>query len=123
MATFCVRVAAMVVSEIMDILSPNMAPPMTAPSISSGEIPIALTSPAAMGVKAAIVPQLVPMAREIKHETRKNPHSSKFPGMRFLATRTVASTAPMALAVPAKAPARMKIRHMIMILLSPIPLA
>ena len=36
MATSCVRVAAIVVSEIIDMLSPNIAPPIVAPMRSAG---------------------------------------------------------------------------------------
>ena len=34
--TPCVRVAAIVVSEIIDMLSPNIAPPIVAPMRSAG---------------------------------------------------------------------------------------
>ena len=38
----------MVVSEIIERLSPNIAPPITAPSITSGRIPIGVINPAAI---------------------------------------------------------------------------
>ena len=122
-ATFWVLVAAIVVSEIMDILSPNIAPPMIVPTIRAGGIPTEFTIPIAMGVRAAIVPQLVPIAREIKHEIRKNPGRINDSGIRCRAARTVASTDPIAFAMLPNAPARIKIKHMIIILLSPIPRA
>jgi hypothetical protein len=77
----------------------------------------------AMGVTAAMVPQLVPMAREMKQETANIPGRMREAGIKYLEMATAESTAPVALATEAKAPARMKMRHMIMILGSPMPLA
>ena len=72
---------------------------------------------------AAIVPQLVPMASEIRHETAKSPASISFAGIAACASATAESTAPDPFATVANAPERMKIRHMSMMLVSPIPRA
>ena len=118
-----VRVAAMVVSEIIDMLSPNMAPPITAPMSSAGLSPNGPANPSAIGVTAAIVPQEVPMASEMRHETRNTPATMSRTGTNACAIVTAASTAPDPLAIVANAPARIKMRHMIMMLGSPMPRA
>ena len=119
----CVRVAAMVVSEIIERLSPNIAPPTTAPIVSAGERPIWPVSPAAIGVTAAIVPQLVPIASEMRQETANSPASMRLAGMAACASATAESTAPEPFATVANAPERMKIRHMSMMFVSPMPRA
>ena len=73
---FIVLLAAMVVSEIIEILSPNIAPPMTAPTITAGVVCISAVILSAIGVRAAIVPQLVPIASERKQATTNIPGSS-----------------------------------------------
>ena len=65
-ATFWLEVAAMVVSEIIDRLSPNMAPPTTAPMAYTASICVTCEKPKAIGAQAAIVPMDVPMAVAIK---------------------------------------------------------
>ena len=77
--------------------------------------------PSAMGLTAAIVPQDVPIASEIRQEMRKTPATMSRAGMIDWAIVTAAETAPDPLATLAKAPARMKIRHMSMMFVSPIP--
>ena len=74
-----VLVAAIVVSDMNDRLSPKNDPPTMIPVMkavyedrlsppeSAGAIP------AAIGTSATIVPTLVPMDMEIKHEARKSP--------------------------------------------------
>ena len=70
-----------------------------------------------MGVKAAIVPTLVPMLSETKQAATNNPASTSCAGRKESVRFTVASTAPISLAVEAKAPARMNI-HIISMILS-----
>ena len=53
---FCVRTAAMVVSEIKERLSPNIAPPTTAAIGIAAEMPSSPLKPALIGATAAIVP-------------------------------------------------------------------
>ena len=121
--TPCVLVAAMVVSEIIDRLSPNIAPPTTAPMRSAGLSCSGPAKPSAIGVTAAIVPHDVPIASEMRHETRNTPATISFAGTSDCAIVTAASTAPDPFAIVANAPARMKMRHMIMMFGSPIPRA
>ena len=76
-----VRVAAMVVSEMNDRLSPKKAPP-TMIAVMNGVLyrkvpfpPAAIWSamPAAMGTRATMVPTLVPIDIEMKHAARNSP--------------------------------------------------
>ena len=77
----CVLVAAIVVSEMNERLSPKNAPP-TMMAVMNGVLvnvpaapPKASSSaiPAATGTNATIVPTLVPMDMEMKHDARKSP--------------------------------------------------
>ena len=99
------------VSDMKDRLSPNMAPLTTTPSIRASGIPVLSAIPTATGAKATIVPTDVPTEMEMKQAARNIPAANKLPGRMDMARFTVASTAPIALAVWAKAPARMKIKH------------
>ena len=67
-STFKLRVAAMVVSEIIDKLSPNMAPLTTAPIVKMAVKSVACEKPKAIGAQAAIVPIDVPIAVAINAE-------------------------------------------------------
>ena len=58
--------AAMVVSEIKDKLSPNMAPPITVPTHSGMEKPVLLATATAIGTIRVMVPTEVPIANETK---------------------------------------------------------
>ena len=70
----------MVVSDINDKLSPKNEPPtMTAVSIGI-DIPVSFATPAAIGARATIVPTLVPIDNEIKHEATNNPAVSNSEG-------------------------------------------
>ena len=111
----------MVVSEIMERLSPNMAPPTTAPRHSPMDTPIFSVSPTAIGASATIVPTDVPMEMEMKQATTNSPQTSRFGGTNASAILTAESTAPIAFAVYANDPARMKIRHIVMMSTFPIP--
>ena len=71
------RVAAIVVSEIKDRLSPKKAPPTTIAVIYGKAIPVLSANPAATGTKATIVPTEVPTEREIKQEAAKRPTNKK----------------------------------------------
>ena len=68
-----------------------------------------------------MVPTEVPTEIEIKQAARKIPAASRLPGRIDIARFTVASTAPIALAVWAKAPANIKIRTISIILLLAAP--
>ena len=118
-----VLTAAMVVSEIMDRLSPNMAPPTTAPAQTAREKPVFSLIPTAMDESAVMVPTLVPMEMEIKQPIRNSPATATLEGRMDSPRLTVLSTPPAALTAPVNAPATKKIRHMVMIFSSPTPLA
>ena len=108
----CVEVATIVVSEMNERLSPKNEPPTTTAVRKAMLVSVCSAIPAAMGVSATIVPTLVPTLTEMKHAARNNPASSILPGNSVRARLTVASMAPMILAVWAKAPAKMKIQIM-----------
>ena len=71
--------------------------------------------------KPVMVPTEVPMESEMMHVARKTPASTILAGNRERVRFTVASMAPMYLAPWAKAPARMKIHTIIMMLLCAAP--
>ena len=112
-----VRVAAIVVSDINDKLSPKKAPPTTTAVIKGTPSPVCSAIPAATGTNATIVPTEVPIANEIKQAARKIPGNNKLSGKIRNVRLTVASTAPIALADAAKAPANTKIHIISMIFL------
>ena len=97
----------MVVSEIIERLSPNMAPPAQAPSIMGTLRPLSLARPTAMGTRAVMVPTEVPVAVPRKAAITNTPAVSSCTGMMDRPRFTVASTPPMVLATVEKAPARM----------------
>ena len=117
----CVRVAAMVVSEIMDRLSPNMAPLMTTPRSKASGMSVCSPTPTAMGAMAATVPMLVPIAVEMNAPMRNRPGRIMDGGSSESPKLTVAFTPPMAEATDANPPASRKIMHMVMMLISPTP--
>ena len=116
-----VRVAAIVVSEMIDRLSPNIAPPMTVPTASGRSSPVASPRPTATGTIAATVPFDVPIAVEMSAEMRNSPGSSIQPGMSAMPALTVASTAPIASITLENAPASRKTMHIVMMVRSPMP--
>ena len=118
----CVLVATTVVSLIKDRLSPKNAPPTVAATITDRSRPVLAASPLTMGMRAAMVPTEVPMLSETRQAAAKMPGSSMLSGSMLRVRLTVASTAPMALAEAAKAPARTKIHTMSIRSLSPAPL-
>ena len=94
-----VDVAAMVVSEINERLSPKSEPP-TMTAVSSGTLePVELATPAAMGVRATMVPTLVPTDMDTKHAARKRPARIILPGRIESVRFTVASMLPITFAV------------------------
>src|SRR5574344_1650723 len=68
----CVWVATIVVSLMNDKLSPKYVPPTTSPIISGVLMSDWCAMPTAKGVSAAMVPLLVPMLREMKHDARQD---------------------------------------------------
>ena len=119
----CVFTAAIVVSEIIDRLSPNIAPHTTAATQIAIENPVCLLIPTAIGASAVIVPTEVPIDTEIKHPIINRPATAKCGGIRESPKFTVLSTPPAAVTAPEKAPAQRKIRHIVIIFSSPSPFA
>ena len=115
----CVRVAAMVVSEINERLSPNKAPPTTMATSHAVSHPVCSAMAEAMGVRATIVPTDVPTEMDVKQAARNIPAGRNASGTIFNVRATVASTAPIALVEAAKAPARTKI-HIISIIFTSV---
>ena len=117
-----VLVEAIVVSEIIDRLSPNIMPPMTQPKIMGRAIPDFSATATAMGPTAAALPTDVPVAVAIKPEIIKMPTAKYSDGIYVNPKLTVESIPPMAPQTLAKPPASRKMMHIIMILASPQPL-
>ena len=112
----CVRVATTVVSLMNERLSPKNDPPATTATTKGSELPVEVATPAAMGVRATMVPTLVPMLMEMKQAARKSPGSSRLPGRTDSVRLTVASMLPISLAELAKAPASTNIQSIIIML-------
>ena len=119
---FCVLVAAIVVSEIIDKLSPNIAPLTTAPTTIPIAIPVLSDIPTAIGTSATIVPIDVPTDSAIKHATTNIPDTKILAGNTESPRLTVESTAPIAFAICAKAPAKTNISIIRIISGFPAPL-
>ena len=64
-------VAAIVVSEIIDRLSPSIEPPNKAPAINGNEAPLELARLTAIGPIATIAPTEVPVAVDKKAAIKK----------------------------------------------------
>lgn len=103
---FCVLVAAIVVSDMTDRLSPNIDPPTKEPSIKAIFMPPLFARPRAMGPRAVIVPTDEPVAIEIKQAIKKTPAVRNFGGTKDRPRPTTESTPPEALARLEKAPAK-----------------
>ena len=67
-------VAAIVVSEIIERLSPNIEPPNKAPDISGNEAPLLSANATAIGPIATIAPTEVPVAVDKKEAIKKIPN-------------------------------------------------
>ena len=99
-----------------------MAPLTTTALISGRDKPVCAASPAATGVSATMVPTDVPTDTDITHAAKNTPAARMFPGKMESVKFTVASTAPMALAVCANAPASTKITTISIMLVLAAPL-
>ena len=117
----CVLTAAIVVSDIIDRLSPNMAPHTTAPMQTARENPVFSPIPTAIGASAAIVPIDVPMDTEMKQPMINKPTTAILAGRIDKPKLTVLSTPPAAVTAPENPPAHRKIRLMVMMFSSPTP--
>lgn len=112
--------AAMVVSEMKERLSPNMAPPMTVAMHRGTEYPEAAATDRAMGVMRVMVPTLVPMARETKQLMTKRTPTASLAGKMDRRNQATLSALDRP-TVPTKMPAARKMRIMMMMFLSPTP--
>ena len=117
-----VLVAAIVVSEIIDKLSPNIAPQTTDATATAVSIPVFSATPTAIGTNATIVPIDVPTDNDIKQAITNIPAIIILLGSIDKPKFTVESTAPIDFATCAKAPASMNINTIKIILLFPAPL-
>ena len=72
----------MVVSEMKERLSPNMAPPMTDATQRAREKPEVSDTAAAIGTIRVMVPTEVPMEVETKQATTKRTATEKRAGIR-----------------------------------------
>ena len=106
-----------------DRLSPNMAPPTTTPTQSWSDMSPFLDTAQAIGARTEMVPTLVPMAMDIRHAIRKRPGTANFPGITLSSIFAVLDAPPASLAIPLNAPAIRKMKSIITMLSSPIPLA
>ena len=115
-------VAATVVSEMNDRLSPKNEPPTTIPAISGRLTSVLWAMPTAMGMSATMVPTLVPIESEIRQAARKMPGSKRLLGRALSVKFTIASMLPISLAELAKAPAKTNIHNISIMLLVLAPL-
>ena len=76
-------VAAIVVSDINERLSPKKAPPITIPNIRGSSTPKTWDKPDAIGTNAIMVPTLVPIARLMIQADKKSPARINFAGNIF----------------------------------------
>ena len=98
--TSCVLVAAIVVSEIKDKLSPNIAPPTTIPLTNATLIPVLDAILMAIGINAVTVPIEVPIEKLSKHPIRNKPGKIILLGNIVRPRFTTESTACIPLATP-----------------------
>ena len=113
----------MVVSEITERLSPNIAPPTTVPIHRGSDSPPFVATTTAMGARTVMVPTLVPIAIEIRQAIMKRPGTANLAGRILSSILAVLTAPPAALAMPLNAPANRNMRSIVVILSSPIPWA
>ncbi len=118
----CPEVAATVVSEMNERLSPNIAPPITVATQKGRLSPEIAEMFTAIGVRTAIVPQEVPIAIEMKHATAKITAAANSTGMMSSMKYDTAAALDCP-TVPVNTPANRKINSIIMMFLSPTPFA
>ena len=104
-----------------DRLSPKKAPPTTAAATTGRVMVVASAMPVAIGIRATIVPTLVPMHMDVRQAAIKSPANAKFAGRIRSVKSTIAPAAPISFAVAAKAPANMKIQTISIRLVLPAP--
>ena len=119
----CVFVAAIVVSEMKERLSPNIEPPITAPTQSGRLRSAPRATFIATGTITEIVPHDVPIAIETIHAITNSPTIAKSAGM-IESSRFAALVAPPApCATPLNAPAIRKMNSIVVMFSSPMLVA
>ena len=114
--------AAIVVSDIKERLSPNIAPPMTEPMQSARSNPEASETAAAIGAINVIVPTEVPIAVDTKHATTNNTATENLAGISE-SMKYATLSALLLPTTPTKLPATRKINNIVIIFLSASPCA
>ena len=116
----CPLHAAIVVSDIKDRLSPNIAPPITDPTHSGRLNPDAAETATAIGVISVIVPTDVPMAVDTKQATTKSTATANLAGISD-SIKYATLSALLLPTTPTKVPATRKISSIVIIFLSAMP--
>ena len=97
--------AEIVVSEIMERLSPKYEPPITAAPTTATFRCAPCATLIAIGAIAAIVPMDVPIDVEIKQHIKNTPGTNSFTGIKCRQRFTTESFPPIAAAAPWNPPA------------------
>ena len=116
----CPLQAAIVVSEIKERLSPNIAPPITDATQNASSNPDAAETADAIGTRSVIVPTDVPIATETKQATTNNTATAYLAGIRESIQYATLSALPLP-TTPTNEPAARKISSIVMMFLSPTP--
>ena len=122
MAHPCPLHAAIVVSEIKERLSPNIAPPMTDPTQSGTLNPETCATATAIGAMSVIVPTDVPIAVETKHATTNKTATANCAGISE-SMKYATLSALLLPTTPTKEPAARKMSSIVTIFLSASPCA
>ena len=112
----------MVVSDIKERLSPNIAPPITEPIQSGRPKPDASDTAAAIGTISVMVPTDVPIAIDTKHATTKSTITANLAGISD-SMKYATLSALLRPTTPTNAPAVRKMSSIVMIFLSANPCA
>ena len=112
--------AAIVVSDINERLSPNIAPPITDATHNGSPNPDAEETAAAIGVISVIVPTLVPIAVDTKHATIKSTTTENRAGI-IESIKYATLSALLLPTTPTNTPAVRNIRSIVIIFLSASP--
>ena len=118
----CPLQAAIVVSEIKERLSPNIAPPITEPIQSGRSKPDAVETATAIGVRSVIVPTDVPIAVDTKQATTNKTTTANLVGI-SPSIKYATLSALLRPTTPTNVPAVRKISSIVMIFLSASPCA
>ena len=118
----CPLHAAIVVSEMKERLSPNIAPPITDATQNARSKPDALETAAAIGTRSVIVPTEVPIATETKQATTNKTATENLAGI-SVSIKYATLSALFLPTTPTKDPAARKIKSIVMMFLSPTPCA